>query len=59
MSWQQDITDQLNDVGSISVRFDVEQDLTAVEKARAKSNIDAIQVSAQQISGDNYKIIIQ
>lgn len=59
MSWQQDITDQLNDVGSISVRFDIEQDLTAAEKARAKGNIDALQVSTQQISGDDYKIIIQ
>ena len=59
MSWQQDIMDQLNDVGSISVRFDIKQDLTETEKARARSNIDAIQSSTQQISGDDYKIIVQ
>ena len=59
MSWQQDIMDQLNAVGSISVRFDVEQELTATEKARARNNIDVLQTSTQQISGDDYKIVVQ
>ena len=56
MSWQQDITDQLNAVGDISVRFDVEQDLTETEKARARNNIDIPRASVVNVRGDKYKI---
>ena len=57
MSWEQDVTEQLQEVQSIAVRFDIQQELTSAEKATAKSNID-IGASVTQVSGDDYKITL-
>lgn len=59
MSWQQDIMDQLDEVGSVSVRFDVDQNLTTTEKNRAKGNIDITDATVELISGSDYKLIIE
>lgn len=57
MSWEHDITEKLQELQSISVRFDIAQELTEEEKATARNNI-TIGSSATNISGDNYKITI-
>lgn len=57
MSWEQDITEQLQEVQDVAVRFDIPQELTSTEQTRARTNID-IGASAVQISGDDYKITL-
>lgn len=55
MSWEQEISELLQEAQEMAVRFDIQQQLTSTEKARAKANID-ISASASQISGNDYKI---
>lgn len=55
--WEQAIAEKLQELNSIAVRFDIEQELTDAEKARARNNISA-GATATQVSGDNYKITI-
>ena len=57
-SWEQDITELLQELQSMTVRFDIAQELTEEEKARARNNIST-GATATQVSGDNYKITIQ
>jgi hypothetical protein len=57
MSWEQDISEQLQEVQDVAVRFDIPQELDNTEKARARSNI-GIGATATLISGDDYKITI-
>lgn len=54
--WTAQITNTLALISSTSVRYDTSQSLTTAQKNQAKTNIDA-HVTAQQISGDDYKII--
>lgn len=54
-SWEQDITELLNEAQSIAVRFDIEQDLTAAEKQRARNNI-GVSSSATAVTGEDYVI---
>ncbi|MBQ1791867.1 MAG: hypothetical protein II008_16945 [Oscillospiraceae bacterium] len=56
MAWEQDISEQLQEVQDTAVRFDIPQDLTNAQKARAKSNIDITGASVTLISGNDYKI---
>lgn len=55
MSWEQDITEELQQAENAAVRFDVEQHPSVTEQNRAKSNIGIGSV-VTQISGDDYKI---
>jgi hypothetical protein len=57
MSWEQDITEQLQEASNAVVRFDIQQEHNNTDKARARNNI-GIGASATQISGDDYKIKI-
>jgi hypothetical protein len=57
MSWEQDISEQLQEVQDVAVRFDIPQELDNTEKARARSNI-GIGATSTLISGDDYKITI-
>lgn len=57
MSWEQQISEKLQELQSISVRYDVEQALSDAEKTRARNNI-AIGSSATNVSGNDYKISI-
>jgi hypothetical protein len=57
MSWEQDISEQLQEVQDVAVRFDIPQELDNTEKATARSNI-GIGATATLISGDDYKITI-
>lgn len=57
MSWEQEITEQLQEVSDMAVRFDIQQDLTSAEKSQAKSNV-GIGATATQISGNDYKITL-
>lgn len=59
MAWQDDIAEQLQEAQEIFVRYDTEQDLTAAEKARAKSNIDITDATVELISGSDYKLIVE
>ena len=58
MSWEQDISKKLQELQDISVRFDIDQELTETEKARARSNI-SIGSSATVITGNDYKITLE
>ena len=55
MSWEQDIAQKLQQFQSISVRFDIPQELTTTEKRTARDNIE-IGSSATRIDGPNYRI---
>ena len=57
MSWEQEITAELQAVENVPVRFDVVQDRSATDKARARANAGVV-VTAENISGTDYKIII-
>lgn len=57
MSWEQQITEQLQEVQNMAVRFDVSQQLTDNEKNVARSNI-GIGASVSLISDDEYKIML-
>lgn len=54
-SWEQEISELLQEAQSIAVRFDVEQDLTETQKGTARENID-ITASATNVSGSDYSI---
>ena len=58
MSWEQDISTQLEELESIAVRFDIDQNLTQTQKNTAKNNI-AIGATVTQVSGNDYKITFQ
>ena len=57
MSWEQEISEQLQEVQDVAVRFDIDQDLTSEEGARARANI-GIGASATLISDSDYKITL-
>lgn len=49
------VYDQMVAAKEGSVRFDIEQELTAAQRAAARHNIG---ISAELVSGDNYRIVI-
>ena len=57
MSWEQDISQLLQDLEEATVRFDIEQDLNSTEKQTARTNI-SFGATATQITGDDYKIVM-
>ena len=57
MSWEQDVSQLLQDLEDAAVRFDIEQDLNSTEKQTAKTNI-SFGATATQITGDDYKIVM-
>ena len=57
MSWEQDITRQLQEVQDIAVRFDIQQELTPTQKTTARNNID-IKSTATNISGSDFNIVL-
>lgn len=57
MSWEQDISQLLQDLEEAAVRFDIEQDLNSTEKQTARTNI-SFGATATQITGDDYKIVM-
>jgi hypothetical protein len=56
MSWEQEISKELQEVSDMAVRFDIDQELSVTEKTRARDNI-GYGASVASISGDDYKII--
>ena len=57
MSWENTISELLQDLESISVRFDIQQNLTETQKQTAKDNIE-IGATVTQTTGDDYKITL-
>lgn len=57
MSWEQDLSILLQQLESMTVRFDIPQELNDTEKARAKSNM-GITATATKLTGNDYKITI-
>ena len=57
MSWEQAISQLLQDLEEAAVRFDIEQDLNSTEKQTARTNI-SFGATATQITGDDYKIVM-
>lgn len=55
MSWEQEISEKLQEAQSIAVRFDVKQELTEAQKSTARNNIDT-KTTVSQVSGEDYKI---
>lgn len=55
MSWEQEISEKLQEAQSIAVRFDTEQALSEAQKNTAKNNVGVI-VTVTQTSGEDYKI---
>ena len=55
MSWEQDISQLLQELEEAAVRFDIEQELTSVEKSTARTNV-GFGASASQIEGTDFKI---
>lgn len=55
MSWEQDISGMLQELKDKPVRYDIDQERSEEDKARARNNI-SIGATATQISGDDYKI---
>lgn len=55
MSWEQEISNKLQEAQNIAVRFDVEQYLTDTQKSTARNNI-ATTTTATNVSGNDYKI---
>lgn len=55
MSWEQEISEQLQEVQNVAVRFDISQVLTGEQKSTALNNID-IKTTATNISGNDYQI---
>ena len=56
--WEQEISQELEELGNAAVRFDIQQELTNTEKTTARTNI-GINSSATLISNDDYKLIFQ
>lgn len=56
MSWEQDISQEIETLEQAAVRFDTEQNLTNTEKNTAKTNIGFIGATATQIDNNNYRI---
>lgn len=57
MAWEQDISEALQEVQDVAVRFDIQQSLSNTQKTTAKTNI-GISSSATSISGDDYEIVL-
>jgi hypothetical protein len=57
MSWEQDISEKLQEVQDVAVRFDIPQDLNNTEKTTARTNI-GIGATATLNGGDDYKITL-
>ena len=55
MAWQDDISALLQEAQDISVRFDIEQQLTEQEKAQARNNI-GFAVTSTNLEKHDYKI---
>lgn len=58
MGWEQDISEKLQQLQSVPVRFDIVQEPTAAEQARARANI-SIGATATDEGQNNYKITFQ
>ena len=56
MSWEQEISEKLQEAQSIAVRFDTAQELTGAQKTTAKNNI-GINASVAQIANEDHKIV--
>lgn len=56
-SWQEEITELLQEAQDIAVRFDMEQNLTDTQKSTARNNI-GITSTATNIQDDEYRITI-
>lgn len=56
-SWEQDISELLQEAQSIAVRFDVEQELTVSQQATARHNI-GIEATATNVGGNDYKLTL-
>lgn len=54
-SWEQEITELLQEAQDIAVRFDIEQKLTNNQKQTSRTNI-GITASATVIADDDYQI---
>lgn len=57
MSWEQEITQKIQEMQSKAVRYDKPQELSNEQKQTAKTNISLAGATAEQISGNNYRII--
>jgi hypothetical protein len=55
MSWEQEISQKLQEAQNIAIRFDIVQQLTETQKATACANVDAT-ATAAVVSGDDYRI---
>ena len=56
-SWEQEITELLQEAEDAPVRFDVPQEQTNAKKQTARTNI-GIGATASNISGNDYKITL-
>ena len=57
-SWQQDINEKLQDLNECCVRADINQGLSSTEKQTARTNIGFTPSSVSNISGDDYKVVV-
>lgn len=55
MSWEQQISDLLQEAQSIAVMFNVDQGLSNTQKQTAQNNIGTT-TTAAVVSGDDYKV---
>lgn len=55
MSWEQEISDLLQQAQSIAVMFNVDQGLSNTQKQTAQNNIGTT-TTASVVSGDDYKV---
>ena len=56
MSWEQEISELLQEAQDIAVRFDVEQSLTNAQKNTAKANT-GVTVTETQMHDDDYRLV--
>ena len=57
MTWEQEISEELQEASDSVVRFDIAQNIPASHKATAIENV-GISASATNISGDDYIIVL-
>lgn len=57
-TWEQQISEELQALEDCCVRFDTEQSIDSTGKATAKNNVGFTPATAENISGDDYKIVI-
>ena len=57
MSWEQQISQLLEQLQNMTVRFDIVQQLTEAQKNQAKSNMD-IGSSFTSLGGGDYRITL-